>query len=151
MPLPFAASTAIKIGTAIFGFGRRKKARKNRAIAAKAQSDIARIANRQARRQFIQNFRQAQASAVVSGVASGASLESSAVQGTLGSNTSQAQSAVRDNDRQQTLSKVAGDNLAKASRREFQAGVFDTIGALASSDGFSDDIDKLGAKIGFKG
>ena len=74
----------------IFG----NKARKAKKAANEAQLYMTRLKNRQAKRAFLRNFRQAQAQTLSAGIASGADITSSGIQGQMSSNISQARQAL---------------------------------------------------------
>jgi hypothetical protein len=105
----FIAAAALAVGSAAAGAIGGSSKRK----AARAREQINVITRIQQRRAFLNKFRQAQASVLVSGVASGAGIESSAVRGQQASNITQRGVALTENIEQEELQKTA----AKASER----------------------------------
>ncbi len=132
-----------KIGSLLSG----RKARKRRRRARQAQLDIGRIRNFQSRRVALQQFRQAQAQALLGGVASGAELESSGVQGSVASLGSQARLNITEAREQQRLATFAGQQLDKADKADFTASVFGSIGSFALQPGVRDIVNKTFDKI----
>jgi hypothetical protein len=123
----FAIAAAAKVISLGLSFGARKKRKR----AARLQQQIQAISSRQRRRAFIRRFREAQAAALVSGVASGAGLESSAVAGTIASQRTQRGVAEGEFIDQSRLSAAAGSSLQRAGNLEFAAGAFDVGASFA--------------------
>ncbi len=99
----------------------------------KAQRAINRLTNRQAKRQFLRNFRQAQAATLVSSVAAGVGLESSRVQGTLSSERSQADTAVREFAEMDRLGGVVTSQRNKQVNDSFGSNIFSSVSNIAQS------------------
>ena len=91
----------------------------------RAQKEINQILARQAKRQFLRDFRAQQAAVVSSSVVGGVDVESSRFQAQLGSQRSQAATATRENKRSQALGLEVGrqqDRAAKYSAKAAQFG-----------------------------
>lgn len=142
MPISLFIAAASTLGTILSG----KKAKKASKAANAAQRKINRLKNEQSKRAFLRQFRQAQAAALVSGVASGVTIESSGVQGTLAGQFSQKETALSEFKQADDLgvAQQAAQN-AQASAN-FAGSVFGSVAAFASSAGGSDFLDKI--KIG---
>lgn len=131
MPLdPATIGLVTSIGSKVLGglFG--NSARKARRRAARARAEIERLRNFQARREFLQKFREAQAASIVRGAAQGVSVESSLIQGELSSQETQARVGTMEQDRMNTLANVANANLEKAGRYNFASDLFSTAGSI---------------------
>jgi len=119
-----AITSAIALGVSAVGavssHRAAKKATKQGKKANEAQRKANQLKNKQAKRQFLRNFRQAQAATVISSVAAGVGLDSSAFQGTLSSEKSQARLAVNEfaqADKLGTDFMTAQNKAASASGR----------------------------------
>ena len=108
------------------------KSSKASAAANEAQRKTNRLRNKQAKREFLRGLRQAQAATVMGSVAAGVGLESSAFQGTLGSQRSQAQTALSEFDQADKLGAEFSAAQTRASKYSFQAGVYSQVGSFAS-------------------
>lgn len=120
---------AFAIGSAIFGNKSRREANK----ANKAEADIQKIRNRQARRKFIRSFRQAQAAAIVGEAASGVE-SSSRLAGELSSNRAQTAFGLFENDQQQLSAQRAFDKRARAAKYGFVSDLISQAGEFASNN-----------------
>jgi len=82
----------------------------------------------------------------------GADLGSSAVQGQLASQRTQAQAGAVELRNQEKLGEIAGRYDSKASKYEGYASVAGTIGQIAGLPGISDELNKvkIGSVIGPK-
>lgn len=131
---------AFAAGSAVMG----NKARKaqNRARAAQMQAN--RIRNFQAQRQFMRNFRQAQAEALARGIAGGADPSSSFTQATMASEQSQVKTAQRDFAELSRLGEAASANLNRAANAQFASGLLSTASSFAMSPAGSDFLKNLG-------
>lgn len=132
-----AITSAIALGVSAVGavssYSAAKKATKQGKKANEAQRKANQLKNKQAKRQFLRNFRQAQAATVISSVMAGVGLESSAFQGTLASEQSQARLAVKEFKQADQLGSefmVAQNKAASAAGR---AQTFGQISQFASS------------------
>ena len=121
------AAAAAKIG-ALFS---RNSARQARKRARRAQIQIQRIQNAQARRQFLRQFRGAQATALAVAGAQIGGLESSRARGQVASLVTQARFGLFEQGLQSKFSEIAQTNIARAERREFRAGVLSAISDFA--------------------
>lgn len=123
-PVTIAVVGTKAIG-AIAGFSKRKKAKRALARAKRIQTVNKQLAFAQQRRQFIKAARSARAQALIEGIASGADLASSAVQGNLASLRTQEQVALTEfssqearNRQIEALGAQAGQQLAGAQQIE---------------------------------
>ena len=128
--------TGIALGLSAVGLGtsivQGRKASKASAAGARVQAEGNRLRNEQARRAFLRKFRQSQADTLTMSVASGVGLGSSRTQGTLGSERSQAATAVREFEKADELGTEFIGYQNKASLANFQAGVGSTVANFAS-------------------
>ena len=122
------AAVGFKLGSAIFA----KKASKKRKKSRKLLADIQRIRNRQAKIRFLKSFREAQANALISGVASGA-LRGSGTRGTVSSQQSQVGFGLFEQEQQALLADRSGKALDQADNRAFQANLFGQAANIAAS------------------
>jgi len=127
MAIQFAAA-AVLTGLSLFAKG---SAARRRRQAGRLQREIRLISRVQQRRQFVNRFRQAQAEALSGGVATGAGLGSSAVQGILASQATQFGVATGEFEEQVRLEARAGQRLASAQRFEAGAGVLQAGASFA--------------------
>lgn len=139
------AVAAIAVGGQLVAGSKAKKASKR---ANRAQREINRLKNEQARRAYMRSFRQAQAAALVGGIASGAGLESSLVQGTLTSQHSQTITAQSEFNKTNELGDVYAAALNKQASANFMGSVFGSVASFATSAAGSDFLNKAGTKIG---
>jgi predicted DsbA family dithiol-disulfide isomerase len=128
-----AVMSAIALGVAavgaVAGAKQAKKATKAGKRANEAQRKANQLKNKQAKRQFLRNFRQAQASTIISSVMAGVGLESSAFQGTLASEKSQARLAVREFAE---ADKLGAEFTQAQNQQASAAGRAQTFGAISS-------------------
>lgn len=145
-----AALSTIAAGVAIAGtaasYVEGRKARKASAAANAAQRESNRLRNFQARRQFLRGFRQAQGQALAGAIAAGIGIESSATQGTLASERSQRDTALREFKEFNRLGDVYTAQINRATNAQFRAGAYGSLGSFAGNFvdwsnpfGFSDD------------
>ncbi len=120
------------------------KAKKASKRANASQRAINRLKNKQAKRAFLRQFRQAQAAALVGGVASGVDIASSGVQGTLSSQTSQGITAVSEFKQADDLGAEMTRQLSKQVSANFSASVFGSVASFATSAGGADFLDSIG-------
>ena len=118
-----------KIVSSIFGAKKNKAKKKAR----KAGANIEKVRNLQAKRAFLRNYRQAQAAALVGGVASGVSVDSSAVKGTQASQQTQAQFGSFEQDVLGSYARAAGKHLDRAGRFQAFASAAALVGDIAGS------------------
>lgn len=130
MPNPFLVLAGVStISSLISG----RKSSKAQEAANEAQRDINRLRNKQNKRAFMRQFRQAQAAAIQGAVTAGIGIESSAVQGTLSSQAKQALLADHEFKWMDVYGAEMSSQLSKASNYQFQAGVANLVGNFASS------------------
>lgn len=127
----FIAAAALAVGSGAAGAIGGSKKRK----AARARAQITRITRVQQRRAFLNKFRQAQASALVAGQASGAGLESSAIRGQQASNITQRGVALTENIEQQKLEEVAGKKEEEAGKFALASDLLSTGASLFAAGG----------------
>jgi len=131
----FIAAAALAVGSAAAGAIGGSKKRK----AARARAQIGRITRVQQRRAFLNKFRQAQAAVLVTGVASGAGIESSAVRGQQASNITQRAVALTENIEQEKLQEIAGKKEEEAGKFALASDVLSTGASLFASAGAGGD------------
>jgi len=120
-------------GSAVAGAAAGKKSSRAKRRANDAQRRINKLRNKQAKREFLQNFRQAQADAYSTAIAAGIGLESSALQGRLASQRAQADTSVAEFNRMDVLGAEITRNENKAARYDSQAQTWGAVASVASS------------------
>ena len=120
-----------------------KRASKKQAAARRAQQNINRLKNIQARREFKQQFYLNQAERVTSAIASGQGLESSAVRAGTNAATTQADASLRELGVMQKLGGDASAALESAAKSSFNSQVFGAISSFALSSGGESLLNKL--------
>jgi len=123
-----ASGSAVSGFTEVLGIKFGRDASKKRREARIARARITRLRNRQARRTFMRSFRQAQATTLTQGVASGAGLESSGVQGQLASGRSQFRTAVFEFGKSEDLARTANQRSNEADILEGMANTVTSFG-----------------------
>jgi len=113
------------------------KARKAQNKARSQQQQSNRIRNLQAKRQFLRNFRVAQAQAIAAPLASGVQ-DSSFARATTASQGTQARVATREFNQQDALGEAASANLNAAANASFASGILGTLASAAQSPGIQD-------------
>jgi len=131
--LAFAAGSAV--------IGNKSRKAQNRARAAQLQAN--RIKNFQAQRQFLRNFRLAQAEALMSGLAGGTT-DSSISRATQSSQGTQARVAGGEFKELSRLGESASANLTRAANASFTSGLLSTASSFAMSAEGSDFLKSLG-------
>ena len=124
-------TAAVVIGTAV-SIDQSKKASKAQKKANTAQRSINQLQNKQNKRQFLRAFRQAQAQALQNAVTAGVGLESSAFQGTVASQATQAEVAVKEFKEADRLGAVQTSALNQAASAQFKAQVGSSVASFAS-------------------
>lgn len=147
MALGLIVSGLLAVGSAVLG----NQAKQDRKGQAGALNEIRKIKNKQERRRFLRTFRQQQAAAILTGVASGADPASSRGRGTAASQATQAEVAIFESEQQERLGAVASELGAKASSGTQTAGLLSTGSAFAASSGGQAILDPIGKKIGIGG
>lgn len=132
--LGFAAGTAL--------LGNKTRTAQNRARRDQQQAN--RVKNFQAQRQFMRNFKAAQAEALARGVAGGADVSSSFTQATKASQATQAETASRDVGELSRLGESASAQLNRAANASFASGLLSTASSFAMSPEGSDFLKNLG-------
>lgn len=134
-----AAITTAIAATAVAGVGAyesRKAAKKSSRAqqdANEAQRKINQLKNKQAKRQFLRNFRQAQANVLSAAIAAGVGLDSSAFQGTLQSERSQKNVALREFAQMDEFGGEMTNAMNATSRYNARAATWGAVSNFASS------------------
>lgn len=123
------AAVAISAGSAYASHRAGKKAAKAQKKANEAQRKINKLKNFQAKRQFLRNFRQAQANVLSSAIASGVGIDSSAFQGTQQSQMQQANVAVKEFKQ---MDEYGGEMTQAMNRQASATARAQTWGAVSS-------------------
>ena len=131
MAVVTAIAAAVAIGAAVVANKRASSASKKRGKANDSRKAANELRNKQARRNFLRAFRQAQANTLTAGLAAGIGLESSAVQGRRGSEVSQATTGLEEFNQFDILGKQFAKFEKKAARRDVQSGTFSGISSIA--------------------
>ena len=127
-----------------------RKAKKAGKRANAAQRAMNKLKNKQNKRAFLRQFRQAQAAALVGGVAAGVDVGSSTVQGVLAGQATQAGVAGAEFAESERLGVEQTRQINKQASANFAASVFGSVASFAMSAGGGDFLDKVGGAIGFK-
>ena len=125
----FAAISAV---SAVAGLAKGRSATKNQKRANATQRKINELKNKQAKRAFLRNFRQAQGIALSSGIGAGVELGSSRTQATLASQSSQANIAIKEFKEFNRLGAEAQTFSDRASSASFASQAFGTVSTFAS-------------------
>lgn len=129
-------STIVAVGVAVTAAAaahqEKKKSASKKGRANKAQREINKLKNKQAKRNFLRQFRQAQANVLVESVAAGVGLESSAFQATLSSQKQQAITAVQEVEAQERLGERVAKLRRKAGKHDAAATTFSGVSQIAS-------------------
>lgn len=144
LPLVPIISGVSGIAGAIFG----SKKRKNQRRAAAARNDITKIQRFQEKRRYMNNFFAAQSAVLAQGALTGADLGSSAVQGQLASQRTQATTGMVELNAMQEREAVAQRYDAKAGKYAGYGAIAGAVGQIANLPGISDSLNKFGTKIG---
>jgi len=118
--------------TAYAGYEQGKKSSKAQAAANEAQRKINRLKNKQAKRQYLRQFRQAQADVYTAAVAANVGLESSAFQAIRSSHMAQRDTALREFKAFDALGGEQSAAMTRASNAAFRAQTYGTIAGFAS-------------------
>ena len=110
-----------------------KRATSHQKKANKAQRQINRLKNAQSKRQFLRDFRAAQANVVSGAVAAGVDVESSATQGTLGSQLTQTEVALEEFKIEDALGGVITNQTNRAVNATAQSNTFAAVSSFASN------------------
>lgn len=125
-----AASAAF----AVFGIGSSIKAGKRQRQAGRLSAKLAGIRNKVRIRNFLRNFRAAQATVVAAAGATPGGLDSSRTQGALTSQRSQAFTETASAAEQATLQAQILRKGAQAGQLQLQAGISSVVGDFIGSD-----------------
>ena len=125
-------SAVISAASAIKSAQEGRKAAKAQRGANEAQRKINRLRNKQAKRQFLQNFRQAQAAAIVGAVGAGVSVESSGAQGMLASQQTQARVSTNEFNIMDQLGETMAAYQNAYSKRAANAQTWGAVSSFAS-------------------
>jgi hypothetical protein len=121
----FAIAAALTAAQAVVGIKAGKKARKRNRV----QEQITRIQNERAKRQFLQQFRIARADVLAAGLASGAALGSSGIQGIRSSLAAQGRVTLAETNR---LIGLGGESTRLTREQLRLQGVSSILGAGSS-------------------
>ena len=126
----------IALGVSLLGMAgstsQARKGSKAQKAANEAQRKINKLKNKQAKREFLRNFRQTQAIALSSAIGQGVGLESSGVQGTLASEKTQAKLALNEFNEFDKLGAEAAAAQNRAASASFKSGVYGQVSSFAS-------------------
>ena len=126
-------ATAVTAVATIGGAVSASKARKADKKANQQQKLINMLRAKQAKRQYLRDFRAQQAAVVSSSVVGGVEIESSKFQAQLGSQRSQASTAVKDENRAQALGDSVASYRDKASNYSAQSARYGAVASISSS------------------
>ena len=129
----FWVGAAVSVASSLVGARKAKKARRARAKADLYQKKQNRLKQFQATRQFMRQFRQAQAAQYASSLAMGVDIESSAIQGTLASQGTQAHTAIAELNQTTDWANTQAKYLGQASKYDYQSQLAGVVGNFASS------------------
>jgi len=129
----FWVAAAVSVGSSLVGAGKAKKARKARQKADLYQKKQNKLRQFQATRQFMRQFRQAQAAQYSNALAMGIDLESSVIQGNLASQSSQARTALGELAEMNIYADTQAKYLGQASKYDYQSQLAGVIGNFAGS------------------
>ena len=121
--------SAVSTGASMYAGSKAKKAQKK---GNEAQRAINALKNKQAKRAYLRQFRQAQAAALQASIAAGVGLESSAFQGTISSQAAQAGTAAGEFLKFDELGGEVANQANKAANYQFNAGVYSQVAGFAS-------------------
>ena len=141
----FAAAIAA-VGV-VGGLIQGKKAQDQSKEARQNQAAIARIRNEQVRRASMEEFRAAQAQAVLGTLAGGAGLESSRTMGQLTSNRTQQTTRLSELERQTELGDAVIRNQDRQAQANFYGSLYNTAANLVVQDGVRDFVNNLGKRL----
>ena len=120
--LQFVAAGLSVLSTAV-GMSKAKKARKAQGRANAAQREINTLKNRQAKRQFLRQYRSNQAAALLSSVVAGVDMSSSMSMARIMSGESQARTGVIEFSEMERLGSVYSANMNSAQRHRYQGAI----------------------------
>lgn len=123
------AATAVSAASAYKSHKAGKKAARAQKKANEAQRKINKLKNFQAKRQFLRNFRQAQANVISSAIASGVGIDSSAFVGTQQSQGTQANVAVKEFKK---MDEFGGEMTTAMNQQASATAKAQTWGAVSS-------------------
>lgn len=126
----------VSLGLSLFSAVKGAKAGRERKRGRHLDREITAIKNRQAKRAFKKNFLIAQGQALAGGAASGADLESSAVQASLASNQTQFEVGSREATDQVIKGQNRDLHLDRASKAAFTSSLFQTAASFAANTSF---------------
>lgn len=142
-----AVLAAVSVGSNIFGFANKRKARKRQQRAGELRNRITEIQNARERREAIRQARIAQAGITTAGIEAGVELDSSVVQGARQSVNSQLHEGLKTADIFTAYGREAQRLDNKAANDLGRAALFGTIGDLAGSFGGYEGLRSLGETI----
>ena len=127
------ASLAVSAGSAVASHQAGKKAAGAQMAANEAQRKITRLRNQQAKRQYLRQFRQAQAATITNAIAAGVGIDSSAFRGTLVSQERQRATAVQEFNLMDRFGGEMTAAMQAQSRYNARANTFAAIGSFAQT------------------
>lgn len=125
------AMGAVALGGTVKSYKEGKAATTAQKKGNKAQREINRLKNRQAKRSFMRGFRQVQGDVFAASVAQGIGLGGSTVQGQLQSNIAQMGTARREFQQMEDLGGEITKQMNRASNAQFKAGLAGQVGSFA--------------------
>ena len=128
-----AIALAVTAVSTVSSIKQGKKAVKGQKAANAATRKANQLRNKQAKRAFLRNFRQTQAVAISSAIASGVGLDSSLVQGTLSSEKTQAKTALREFKAFDELGATFTAATNRAASASFKSAAFGQVAGFASN------------------
>ncbi len=121
-----------------------RKAKKASKAANATQRAMNKLKNQQNKRAFLRQFRQAQAQALVGGIAAGVDVASSTVAGAMAGQESQRRTAVAEFAEGERLGDVQTAAINRQASANFAASVFGSVASFAMSAGGGDFLSNLG-------
>lgn len=128
----FWVAAAVSVGSSILGARKAKKARKARQMANIYQKKQNILTQYQQTRQFMRQFREAQAAQYANALGMGVDIESSAIQGTLASQSTQAMTANKELQQMTNWADTQARYLDQASKYDYQSQLAGVVGNFAN-------------------
>lgn len=126
-------AAVVAVGSVVSAKKSAKKGEKAQKAANELQKKINKLKNQQAMRDYMRNFRQAQANTIVSAVAAGVGLDSSAMRGTMSSHISQATLVQRESEQMSEWGEAMSTQNLKASSAFNRSAQWSQISQFAAS------------------
>jgi len=128
----FWVAAAVSVASSVMGAKKARKARKARRMANMYQKKQNILTQYQQTRQFMRQFRQAQAAQYANALQMGVDIESSAIQGTLASQSTQAMSANKELQQMTNWADTQARYLDQASKYDYQSQLAGVVGNFAN-------------------